>query len=294
VKFGNYAPPASPSHDQQRDALQKGLGRASQWASNGRLDDESLLAACLLDQRFDTQVEESRGDWLWHMMQVVGATERFRVPILHALFELSDERSAPQLCTLARHYAETGDDTFRSRLYEMVERKPFAAIPWLGQEEIVALDGEEAFLFAAKVHGRSLAEREWEWDDGSLMDLALDRLGVRHVSRLLGASSDGAVSRYREGWRRDVRARAEQRQQISHREKMAAIPVEEIIRAAHAENKCYWFRGWGRQATEADLKTVLACLWDEQDQRFITNLLMVFSARALPEFDPRLIELSAW
>lgn len=291
MKFGDYSPQSSPSPDQQRDALQKGLGRALQWALNGRLGDEPLLAACLGDQRFDVQVEDSRGDRLWRMIQAVGATERFRVPILHALYEFSDDGSASQLCELARCYAETGDEAFRTRLYEIVEQKPFADRPWLGEEEIVALDGEQAVLFAARIRGRGLSDREWEWDDGSLIDLAVKRFGEEYVCGLVEASSDEAVGRFRESWRRDVQRRAEQRQQGSHRERMVATPVDEIIRAAEAESKCFWFRGWGRHADEADLQTVLQRLWSTRKPKVIANLLKALSARAMPEFDTRLIEL---
>jgi hypothetical protein len=140
VKFTDYSPPICPSPAQQRDAVQKGLGRAMQWAVSGRLDDGPLLEACLLDQRFDGQVEDPRGEWLWQMIREAKDTQRFRVPILHALYDLSDERSANQLCQLARCYGESGDETFRSRLYEIVEQKPFAQSPWLGEEEVVGLD----------------------------------------------------------------------------------------------------------------------------------------------------------
>ncbi len=156
MKFGDYSPAAWPSLDQQRDALRKGLGRAMQWAIGGRLDDEPLLEACLHDQRFDGQVEDSRGDWLWKMVQAVGAAERFRVPILHALYDLSDSRSATQVCELARCYAKQGDEAFRSQLYEIVAKRPFEDTPWLGEEEIIAVDGEQGFLFAARVRGRLL------------------------------------------------------------------------------------------------------------------------------------------
>src|SRR5213076_1532841 len=108
-----------------------------------------------------------------------------------------------QLCELAGRYAEAGDDTFRTRLYEIVEQKPFADSPRLGEEEIVALDGEQGFLFDARVRGRLLAGREWEWDDGSLIDLAAERFGEEHVGRLLEAATDEAVSRFREYWRQD-------------------------------------------------------------------------------------------
>ena len=61
MTFGNDFPPASPSAEQQRDALRKGLGRAAQWAAAGRLDEAALLAACLTDQRYDQQLETGRG-----------------------------------------------------------------------------------------------------------------------------------------------------------------------------------------------------------------------------------------
>ena len=61
MKISDYSLPSSPSLDQQRDALQKGLGRAMLWAMQGRLNDEPLLAACLRDQRFDMQVETYGG-----------------------------------------------------------------------------------------------------------------------------------------------------------------------------------------------------------------------------------------
>lgn len=291
VIFGDYSPPSSPSLEQQRDALQKGLGRVMQWALSGRLVADALLGGCLQDRRFDPQVESSRGDWLWGMVRAVGATELFRVPVLHALYDLSDERSASQLCELALRYAEAGDEPFRTRLYEIVERKPFAHSPWLGEEEVVALGGEQGFIFAVRVRGRLLAGREWEWDDGSLTDLAVERFGEEHVSRMLDASTDEAVSRFGDHWRQDKQKKAEQTAQRSHKERMTATSVQEILRAAEGDGKCFWFRGWGMHADEAALQAVLQRLWVEQEARVIANLVRVFSARALPVFDARLIEL---
>jgi hypothetical protein len=72
---------------------------------------------------------------------------------------------------------------------------------------------------------------------------------------------------------------------------MAAISVAEIIRAAESESKCHRFWGWGKHASEADLRIVLDRLWTEQEPQIVANLLRVFSGRALPDFDARLIEL---
>jgi hypothetical protein len=291
MNLGDHSPPTCPSSGEQRDAFHKGLGRAWQWALNGRLDDELLLETCLRDQRFDTQCEESRANWLWRILVAAGATRRLRVPILHALHELSDERSANQLCELAGRYAGMGDEAFRSRLYEIVEQKPFAGSACLGEQEIIALDGEHAFLFTARARGQRLVDKDWEWDDGYLIDQAIDRFGEERVNSLLDASPDPAVSRLRESREREKRRLAAPDSAESRHERMKAVPVEEILRAAEGDTKCYWFRSWGRHAAEADLKAVVQHLWHEREPHVIANLVKVLGARALPEFDARLVEL---
>ena len=93
-----------------------------------------LLGACLSDLRYDTQAEESRGDWLWQMIRAVDAVERFRVPFCMRCTIWPMSGAANQLCELASHFARTGDDTFRMRLYEIVEKKPIDDCPWLAEK----------------------------------------------------------------------------------------------------------------------------------------------------------------
>jgi hypothetical protein len=202
---------------------------------------------------------------------------------------LADERSANQLCELARSYAEIGDEPFRDRLYQIVEQRPFPDSPSLGDKEIVVLDGKQGFFFAARVRGVELAGREWDWHDGSLLDLAIEQFGEENVNNLLAASSDDALSRLSEGWRQS-KEKTVGSQPESHGKRMKAIPVEEIIRAAEGDRNYGYFRGWGIHAREADLQTVLQRLWIEQEPNVIANLLNIFSARALPDFNARLLE----
>ncbi len=197
MDFADFSPPASPSLDQQADALQKGLGRALQWAVPQGLDDEPLLAAYLRNQCYDAQVEGARGEWLWKMVQAVDAVGRFRQPILHAMYDLVDVWTASQVCKLARGYAESGDKPFLKRLYEIVEQKPVVRCPWLGEQEFIH---EHAFQFAARIRGKQLASREWDWDDGSLVDYAIERCGEGRVESFLQDSTDEAIQAFREGW----------------------------------------------------------------------------------------------
>jgi hypothetical protein len=294
MKLGDYSPPTAPARDQQRCALDHGLGRTLQWALAGKLADEPLLEACLHDRRFDMEVEGPRGEWLWRILQAVGAVERCRVPILHALYELSDDSGA-QLCELARHYAATGDEAFRTRLYEIVEQKPVPDSPWLGEEDIVRLDGRQALLFAARLRGRLLADRPWEWHDRSLVDFAMEHLGAGRVQGVLETSSDDAVRRFWDNWRRDSESHAEaassRTAREESRERLRATSVDDVVRAAAGPGQCYWLRGWGMHAEPAHLQAVLPHLWSAAEPHTIVNLLRIFAARALPEFDGRLIEL---
>jgi len=291
MQFADFSPPSQPSLDQQRDALQKGLGRAWQWASSGRLAEEPLLEACLEDMRYDTQCEDSRGDWLWGLMQAVGAKERFREPLFQAFQELSDDRSADQLCQLAGHYAEDGDKPFRSRLYEIVETKPISHSPWLGEDEILQLDGEQAFLFAARVRGERLTEIEGEWDDGSLTHHAVGQFGEERVRSLLKTASDAGIQLFFETWQERKQKKPLGKGQTTRQEQMRAIAASEIIEAAQKEDRCFWFRGWGMHADEASLVEILEAVFDTVEPAIIGKLLRVFSNRSVPEFDSRLIDL---
>ncbi len=291
MKIIDFSPSTAPSLDEQRDALQKGLGRAMRWAEAGCLADGPLLDACLTDQRYDMQVEDSRTEWLWRMIEIVDAKDRFRVPILHALYELAEERSAYQLCELGCHYAQTGDEAFRTRLYEIVESRPFADCPLLGESELLRLDGHEALVFAARLRGEELVARDWDWHDGSFVDEAVEILGESEVLNRLSDSDDKRLHRFRDLWDRDVQKR-EQRTQPTHKERMRSISVSDILsEASKKKPSLAFFRGWGMHAADSDLQTVLDTLWVSVEPAELVCLLRVFSNRALPEFDPRLIEL---
>jgi len=289
---GDHAPTATPTLYQQRDALRQGLGRAAQWATAGSLGEGVLLAACLTDQRFDHQVDAGRADWLWGMVTVMGAAGRFREPLLDALRETPDGRSAHQLCGLAGHYAVSGDGEFCTQLYDIVRRKPVADSPSLGEDELLALDGEAGFLFAAGVRGRIVLDDPDASDDGDLIWAAGKYFGEDRVAELLATTDDDGVRRFRENLdtRRARRVRTSALPTVG--KKLAATTADDILREATGGGGQYLSRRWGRQAKPADLRKVLSQIWDTPEPKPLANLLAVFSDRALPEFDARLLDLA--
>jgi hypothetical protein len=292
VKLADYSPVTSPSLDQQEDALHKGLGRTMQWAMAGRLNEDLLLDACLHDKRYDPWFNAVRGHWLWSIMQAVDVEDRFRPAILEALNNLRED-DALQLCELGFHYAEKGDDEFRSRLYQIVQERPFADTRYLGEEEIIRLDGDEAFLLAVRVRGSQLAGRNWDWDDSVLMQKTVERLGEERVSSLLQAAGDEAVQRFRDRWQqeKDNEERQDESDQTQS-EQTTPTGVSEIISAIESEAKNrVTLRIWGRRARDEDLETVLQYLLATRNPESIANCLRVFSARQFPRILPELVDL---
>lgn len=290
MKLTDFSPSPSPSLDQQRDALQKGLGRAMQWARDGRLDDEPLLDACLHDRRYDSQCEDNRGGWLWSLIVATGAVERFRAPVLASFRQVAEEPEVHQLCELAFRYAESGDSEFEDNLYEFVRQRRVSDCSWAGEEQLLELSGETAFRFIVRIRGELLEGQEWDWDDGAIVDRAIEKLGKDRVVHLLDDSADVATRRFAEAWKqRQIPHRVSDQQSYSDR--MRAISDSDVLEAVYGADKCYWLRGWGRYAEPGDLETIIHVLGTASDPRIIAKLLTVFSRRALPRFQPWLIDL---
>jgi hypothetical protein len=290
MEFLDFSPPALPSLAQQRDALRKGLGRAMQWAKAGCLADEVLLDACLHDKRFDTHLESIRGEWLKNIIKAAGAVGRFRNAVLQTLRSVPVERDAYQLCQLALHYAEAGDDEFGRCLYDIVAQRPIPACPWIGENEIFELGGKEAFGFIAHLRGTDLENRQWEWDDDAIVDRAIEKFGEGTVANFLGSSADPAIKRFESHWRQ---SRSSPQESLPSRAaRVRSIPVAEIVSAAESDFAgISTLRIWGVCADDGELETVLECLWAAQDPKVIRNLLEIFWNRPPPRFDPRFVAL---
>lgn len=165
---------------------------------------------------------------------------------------------------------------------------------YLGEEEIIRLDGEEAFLFAVRLRGRQLENRDWEWDDSVLVDDAGKHLGEDRVNDLTIAAGNKDVRRFYDRWRQE-KSNAEQEggSGPTSIEKTRHMSASEIIAALEStvKNRAT-IRIWGSHANEDDLKTVFQFLLSARDPKIISNCLMVFGSREFPRIVPELVSLS--
>lgn len=289
MEVADYSPPARPSIEQQSDALRKGLGRAYSWASGYKLRSELLLEACLTELRFEYMVEEYRGNWLWELIDAAGLVGAFRDPILTALQNLDAESPDGQLCQLARHYAERGDHAFRAALYDIVAHKPYPEECTFGEDEILSLDGETAFLYAARVRGNQNRSPEWNWDDDRLIREAAERFGgEQRIEQLLRNDSSTGAQIFLERWTQDRRPGNHVEPPVEPARSLADV----LQSAATPDASTFWLRRWGmREATNVDLLAVLGIATQTDDPAIAARLLRAFSSGTSLAFDARLIDL---
>lgn len=293
MQFQDFSPPTNPSLVQQRDALQKGLGRAMHWAEGDVLDEELLLHACLHDQRYDPEFEDNRGEWLWKLMQLSGRVSRFRDPVLNYFRAVATEQDACQLCELALHFAKSGDSAFRQSLFDFVGERRFPDSPQIGEGQLISLGGAETLRFILRLRGRRLIDRAWDWDDEAVVDRALEVLGEPQVIEVLEDLAEPDVRRFTAAWRENRRSPDEGRRLLGdHQASLRSASAADVIRAAVTGDTSFNFRGWGIGAAEDELAAVLNRLWHEPAPEAIVRLLKVLSRRPLPTFDPRLIDFS--
>ncbi len=289
MDYKDYAPSDFPTLEEQEDALRKGLGRALYWAKAGLLDSGVLLQACLNDWRFDRSVDEMRANWLWRIIQAAGQVTTLREPLLQALLNL-DEDSADQRCGLAYHYAASGEQAFRQRLYEIHEQELFVDNPTLAEDELMALDGAVAFSKIVKQRGRQLAGRAWDWHDSCACIEIGKQLSLEQIRSLLNASTDEDVQRFRQAWEQSEIC--SQNNTSSYTEQVKLLRPEDIVSAAEStESKYIGFRTWGKTAREEDLNFVFERFLQTESIPALAQYLMVFAIRAYPRLEPKVFQL---
>ena len=197
-----------------------------------------------------------------------------------------------QLCGLAVPYALTGDHRFRTALRRVVADKPVPDSPWLGEADLIELDGSAGFRLAAEARGDALAGREWECDDGSFVETACELLGEAEVRRVLdeGSATSPGLRRFRDAWRVELPAPPGSTGE-THAQRLARLGVDDVVRAAETGEPSYLLRGWDRHASDADLRAVAERMFACREPAALARYLRAFSARAMPEFDERLLGL---
>lgn len=261
---------------------------------------DEVLAACLQNQAYDPQCEDSRAPWLFRMFRDTPQYPRFAAVICAALgMEQDSYHDLSQIIRLVRVMAQAGDQVaaqaLRVRFSPQVIQIEDEA--WYeGARALIELDGVAMIVRLGRYIGQCLASEE---TDLPTLDSLLDGFEIadegESILRQL-AADDQAIRRYlvftdeaRERARLQEEVPLERRQQERHARTRRELTLKGILAAAgRAEDEIPGrYMRFGRSATLEELHTVLQCLEAESRDEVCLRLLWVFRRTPLPVLTPK-------
>lgn len=279
-------------------ALKYGYGRALAEVQRFGLGDRAdwVLDACLQDQRFDPQCEDSRAPWLLRFFKDTPEYPRFSAAICAAVAVESELWAIRQLCGLAAVMAQNGDTAAGVALRARVlGQTPEDASAHLGWPELIGLDGVEAAIELARRAGALILAQPdqahmpflWMVDDALLPQLTLAL--QQH------ALTDPALRALLANEQQHANARQDQDAGGARRGGgQARWGLDSLLAAlaSGAGKSRGRFALFGKQATPLEREAVLQRLAVEEDEATCLWLLYVFQRAPLPRLHPKVWALA--
>lgn len=298
-------PVQSLTREQFRNALRKGLGRAVLHARRHGLAglEEDVLQACLRTQAYDPQCNAKRAEYLFFLIDLATDRDFFRKPILQALVAAPSEASernnwndfwhADQLFDLALIFAKRGDEEARQRMYQRFDQQ-VAEDHWLGEEQIIELDGIDGLVHMASVIGDGWKRGVRRLDEAFLLRGLAEHYGKEVVlSALIGAAeTDPNVKAFLEtaesGW---LDFGDPQTASVRVPPAFTLKSILARVETAATEYSGQYFH-FGRIASEEDLELVFNRLLQETRPEQLMRYLWIFGRRSMPRLERRILELA--
>ncbi len=261
---------------------------------------DEVLAACLQNQAFDPQCEDSRAPWLFRMFLGTPEYPRFAAAICAALgMEQDSCHDLSQLIRLVRVMAQAGDQVaaqaLRRRFSPQVMQIEDEA--WYeGARALIELDGVPMVVTLGRYLGECLTHED---ADVPTLDSLLDGFDIADEAESTLrqiAADDVAIRRYlvftdeaRERIRLQQEVSREQWQQERHARMRRELTLEAVLAAAvRSEDQIPGrYMRFGCSATLEELHTVLQCLETESRDEVCLRLLWIFRRTPLPVLTPK-------
>lgn len=312
----NTVPFKIPLNKEQFDAaLQKGQGRTLVHVREMGLGEyeRSIIAACLCNQAYDAQCEGYRTDWLLEIIDATGEAKRISQKLLQTLHAETDNFwDACQRCQITLRLAQRGYEEARAFLYSCLKKWPDTA-DVIGAEEIIKLDGADGLVKVAEYLGTLLQSEDGFWIDEGMLNLfdETHEAGAGRKVLETAAVDSPQVSFYlqylddqskRKSGYCDIQPgggylRLDSVQFApdglgSHQSNMKSITAATVINEIETEDpqsNRYWFISWGHYASDDNLARIFESMLRQTNPDRLCKYLRVFTRRALPSFDSRLL-----
>lgn len=281
-------------------ALKKGLGRARQHVMQYGIEEfyDLILEACLHDQNYDSQCNESRAPWLYSMIRDTPYYEKIRAAIFDNLDE-SDSHDFTQSFMFFRVMALNGDDQARQKSLEILFSHANQGSSEDNFMTAISLDSlsHDKFLTLARIYGNRLIKDPT--DNPPDCPVYSNKFQTFRDLLLTYSEQDERIKRYYQYLMEEDQKWLESRSvsDKSQRENRRNSYRQEypFIRALFdINNKIFKNRfrisTFGRYATKKELQTIYKAMINEKDPAVQMLYLYVFRRTPLPELNPILFE----
>ncbi len=272
--------------------LNMGLGRAILYLKRHSASPyrDAILYACLNVTSYDRQVEGTRSDYVWEVLQASGEPEFYRAPILEALqtaeASSDDDYRLSHLFALALHFAQAGDNKASETIHQKFAENVRAGL-LTGDFALIALDRIAGIAsIVSQVEAAGFLEK-FDWELENLIREAEDEFGAATTWAALDALEADEPLR---SFLAQIR--------IPSKPPVRVPPNtnEQEIRSVLDDGKSLpsGWRDWVASAPNEIINSFAAEVLTEQNPQRLLKLIQMFGKRDFPLTLNRLIQLAEY
>jgi len=129
-----------------------------------------ILDAAKNNYAYDGQSEGNRAEYIVRLIDLCNQKEEIETELIKELNRTNDYTwNVDQLFGINAIFAKRGNDKAKKAIYKRYRKNKFES-DWLGQEEIVHLDGFDGLKIIAETRGKSLEKNKDDWEDSFFVD----------------------------------------------------------------------------------------------------------------------------
>ncbi|MDJ1471153.1 hypothetical protein [Xanthocytophaga flava] len=153
-------------------ALKRGTGEAYLILKNNpeiNFSDQ-IIKGALNIYAYDGQSEGDRAQYIFDIISISKQKDKIRKAVLLGLAtEQNDTWNLTHLFALTKLYAQQNDSEAKQAIYDRFLNHPIEGSDWVGESEIVELDGLDGLFYVSEKYGRYIEQNPGDWQDGSVI-----------------------------------------------------------------------------------------------------------------------------
>lgn len=289
--------PQNPQNSKELELmLHKGMGRAIQFLMGQDISQyrDIILNACIHDQAYDQQCEDTRAQYLYPLIKMSGEESFYRKEILRALPDAVEYFDAEQMLDFALFFAKDGDENARKAIYEKIELNNTNE-SLAGSDQAIELDGIPGLVFILDLIGSDPDLLPWHKYDllikttektASIDDILTALRKAYTQNPCVAKALDNMSEDYSPFWTKEelLRQREKDKRRPVFPQISETMTWEDVKNHSQFEHITRCGR-WSAIASEEEFAKAALDLSPDDDPKRLRSHLFVFRKRPYP-FDP--------